>query len=121
MSGNIDLILNELKSIKNDQKQQSELFSQLISIVKATNEKVASTKEEVNILSNEFKSEIRFVHKKLDEITNQVVSNSEQLYELFNTQKLILESHQRQDKILETLAVRSLEQETDIRDLKRIK
>lgn len=38
--------------------------------------------------------------------------------ELINT---LVKSQERQEKILETLALRSLEQETDIRELKRIK
>jgi uncharacterized protein YciI len=64
----------------------------------------------------------------LNKITEQVVRNSElltahseQLTLLSKTQNLLISGQQKQDKILEALAMRSLEQETDIKELKRIK
>jgi DNA anti-recombination protein RmuC len=63
-----------------------------------------------------------------DTIKEQVVRNSEKLSthdellkELTRTQASIIKGQQKQDKILEMLAMRSLEQESDIKDLKRIK
>ncbi|WP_010632550.1 hypothetical protein [Sporolactobacillus vineae] len=57
--------------------------------------------------------------KKLDVITKQVVKNSEDITQIKADQSALLVGQARQDKIFETLAMRSLEQETDIRDLKR--
>lgn len=51
-------------------------------------------------------------NNKLSTITEQVVRNSEQL-------TLFSQVQAKQDKILEALALRSLEQEADIRSLKR--
>ncbi|MBP3039529.1 hypothetical protein J9303_08515 [Bacillaceae bacterium Marseille-Q3522] len=65
-------------------------------------------------------TKIERIEPKIDIISKQVVSNSEQLTELSLNQKLLIQCEQRQDKILETLAIRSLEQETDIRELKRM-
>ncbi|EST12954.1 hypothetical protein P343_03815 [Sporolactobacillus laevolacticus DSM 442] len=50
-----------------------------------------------------------------------MVKNSEQLTLLAENQNLLIASQQRQDKILETLALRSIEQETEIRHMKRVK
>lgn len=61
------------------------------------------------------------VDQKLNVITDQVVKNSEQLTLLAENQNLLIASQQRQDKILETLALRSIEQETEIRHMKRVK
>ncbi|MDN3954367.1 hypothetical protein [Sporolactobacillus laevolacticus] len=61
------------------------------------------------------------VDQKLNAITDQVVKNSEQLTLLAENQNLLIASQQRQDKILETLALRSIEQETEIRHMKRVK
>lgn len=59
-------------------------------------------------------------------IKEQIVRNSEKLNthdhllkELSKTQASIIAGQQKQDKILEMLAMRSLEQESDIKDLRR--
>jgi hypothetical protein len=54
------------------------------------------------------------VNHKLNSIQEQVVRNSEAITE-------ILEVQQRQDRILEMLSVRSIEQEADIKDFKRMR
>lgn len=59
--------------------------------------------------------------KKFDTIMEQVVKNSEDITLIKEGQRALIVGQQKQDKILESLAMRSLEQESDIRDLKRIK
>ncbi|MFZ3590945.1 hypothetical protein ACOI1C_17230, partial [Bacillus sp. DJP31] len=55
----------------------------------------------------EMKGEIKSIDKKLENVSS--------------TLDQLVESQERKDKILESLSLRSLEQETDIRELKRIK
>ncbi|MDB5055062.1 MAG: hypothetical protein JWM44_3112 [Bacilli bacterium] len=62
----------------------------------------------------EVKSTVNRIEKKLDSTHEQVVRNSESITE-------ILDGHERQDRILELLSKRSLEQEADIKDFKRIR
>ena len=81
------------------------------------------------------KQELENLTTKIDTVTHQVASNSEKLDVITEEQNQIKQAtmdtkedatslkdgQERQDKILESLSLRSLEQETDIRDLKRIK
>ncbi|RYM05948.1 hypothetical protein EWH99_04825 [Sporolactobacillus sp. THM7-7] len=106
-------------------------------------DKVADEKfKTVNTKLNGFSEQFKMVNHKLRTITEQVVSNSEQLTshaeilknhtnilnahtelltKMSKTHSSIIDGQQKQDKILEMLAMRSLEQESDIKDLKRIK
>lgn len=65
---------------------------------------------------------------KIDGISEQVAKNAEDITDIKDNQKIIANVidkvasvQERQEKILESLSLRSLEQEVDIRDLKRIK
>lgn len=56
------------------------------------------------------------------EVTNaKLDALSMSLHEITGEVTSLKQGQERQDKILESLALRSLEQETDLRDLKRIK
>src|SRR5690625_5128821 len=109
MEDKIDLILSEIKNL---------------------NERI--TTMEGNMTT---KQELENLTTKIDTVTHQVASNSEKLDVITEEQNQIKQAtmdtkedatslkdgQERQDKILESLSLRSLEQETDIRDLKRIK
>jgi hypothetical protein len=57
----------------------------------------------------------------LTQLISIVASTNQKVSDLQSDISSLKEGQLRQDKILESLAMRSLEQETDIRDLKRIK
>ncbi|MEF2968064.1 hypothetical protein V3851_19730 [Paenibacillus sp. M1] len=108
MEEKLDLILSELGIIKSGQSVMKDevnginkrldrhegLIMQLINIVKSTNEKLAIVKEDVTVIKQDMAS------------LKEAVSQSR-------------ENISRQDRILESLAMRSLEQETRIREMKR--
>lgn len=103
MSDKLDLILSELKSIKDNVaelnqrmsnmetklQQHEDLLVQLIGIVKNTNEKITETQKEISALKD--------------------------------GQEAMLHIQKEQQKILERLSIRSIAQEADIAELRRIK
>jgi hypothetical protein len=70
--------------------------------------------EKLDQILAEMKVGFKEVNHKLNSIQEQVVRNSEAITE-------ILDGQQRQDRILEMLSVRSIEQEADIKDFKRMR
>lgn len=66
----------------------------------------------VNKRLDGIETSLETIEKKIDGISNQVAKNSEQL-------TMLTESQNRQEKILETLALRSIEHETELRNLRR--
>lgn len=95
------LILDELRKIHNGIDRHEQMITQLIGIVKSTNEKVAVL--EVKMTSVEQK--LTNVEHRLSNVEHNVLE--------------VRKGQERQDRILEALAMRSLEQETDIREMKR--
>ncbi len=83
----------------------------------------------------ELKERVERTETKIDGITGQVASNTEQMKELRNEQQLIKQAvmetnesvkqlktiQDSQHRIIELLSARSLEQESELRDLKRVK
>lgn len=65
-------------------------------------------------MDNDIKTVLEFISKELQTIKSQLEENTA-------ITKVIHDRQERQDKILESLALRFLEQETELRDLKRIK
>lgn len=57
---------------------------------------------------------------KLEEKIDKLEALTLDVHKIYGMMTSFKESQDRQDKILEALALRSLEQETDIRELKRI-
>lgn len=105
--------------------------------VKGVKEEVSGIKEEVNGLKKEvsvMKEDLIIVKSQLDEntqltkaihhrqeITDTKLENlSDDVHKLQGELSSLKEGQVRQDKILESLAMRSLEQETELRALKRI-
>lgn len=70
--------------------------------------------EKLDQILAEMKAGFTEVNHKLTSIQEQVVRNSEAITE-------ILDGQQRQDRILEMLSKRSIEQEADIKDFKRMR
>lgn len=72
----------------------------------------------------DMKSDIQDIKAKTDDIPliKQAVLETNQRTDVIESYtKSLLTSQAKQDKLLETLAIRSLEQETDIREIKRVK
>lgn len=96
MTDKLDLILEKLSLLESS-------VSENIEITKALRDRQDETDAKLDALSMD-----------VNKLHGVVTSHTE----LINT---LVKSQERQEKILETLALRSLEQETDIRELKRIK
>ncbi|RWR03963.1 hypothetical protein [Siminovitchia fortis] len=110
MEKKLDLILQKLDSLESGQK-------------------------EVQAGQKELTKRLERTETKIDAITNQVANNAEQLQELRNEQQLIKQASMEtnegvkqlktiqdsQHRIIELLSARSLEQESELRDLKRVK
>lgn len=71
--------------------------------------------------TNENTQLIKAIHDRQDETDAKLEGLSINVHKLHGELASIKEGQERQDKILESLALRSLEQETELRDLKRIK
>lgn len=91
------------------------IASKLDDLGKNLKEFKEETSKKIGSIDQRFDS----VDKKLEIITQQVVKNSEQITELAENQNLLIAGQARQDKILGALALRSLEQESDIRHMQR--
>lgn len=67
------------------------------------------------------KDDIQQVLNKIDESNANIDRNFEQI--AFNTEQLsdLSRNHERQEKTLETLALRSIEYESELRTLKHVK
>ncbi|EGL84261.1 hypothetical protein CathTA2_0181 [Caldalkalibacillus thermarum TA2.A1] len=115
----INLVVSEklLQQIASEQQRQRELLTQLISIIKSTNVKVSHLDSKVSQLD----SKMTQIDQKVSELENTVGEILKLQKKQENLLQQLSQGQERQDKILETLALRSLEQETEIREMKRIK
>lgn len=96
MDQKLDLILEKLELLESGQKK----LNQIVQAIRDRQENSDAKLESVSM----------DVHKLHGEMTN-----------IKETQQILIHGQERQDKILESLALRSLEQETELRELKRIK
>src|SRR5699024_7891853 len=104
------------------------IAQQLLEEMKEIKSNMASMQENVNSIESSMatKQDVERIDNQLDSITKHIVHNSEQLSKLSEKQDLkqletINDSKERQEKILETLALRSIEQEGALKDLHRAK
>lgn len=70
----------------------------------------------------EIKADIKEIKTKTDNITfikQAILETNQRTVIIEGYTKALLSSQSKQDKLLETLAIRSLEHETDIREIKR--
>ena len=70
---------------------------------------------------NENTQLIRTIIDRQEETDAKLEAMSMDVHKIHGELQSLKDGQERQDKILESLALRSLEQETDLRDLKRIK
>ena len=96
MEQKLDLILKKFEILESCQKE-------LHQIVRAIRDRQENTDAKLESISMD-----------INKIHGEIVSIKE-------TQQILIQGQERQDKILESLALRSLEQETELRELKRIK
>ncbi|NWL89614.1 hypothetical protein DMN77_18870 [Paenibacillus sp. 79R4] len=89
----LDLILQKLESLESGQAE----LQQITSAIRDRQEETDAKLEALSMDVHQLHGVVVAIKENIDELNK---------------------SQQRQDKILETLAVRSLEQETDIRHLK---
>lgn len=98
-----------------------DLLRQIINKLDGLDKDLTGFREETNKKLNTITKQVVRNSEQLTSLAKKVDKHSEQLTSLTKTQALLIAGQQKQDKILEALAMRSLEQETDIRDLKKIK
>ncbi|MGG5253695.1 hypothetical protein ACQYAD_09385 [Neobacillus sp. SM06] len=91
MEQKLDLILNKLEMLESGQKELNQ-------IVRAIRDRQENTDAKLESLSMD-------VHNIRGVITS-----------IKETQQILIQGQERQDKILESLALRSLEQETELRE-----
>jgi chromosome segregation ATPase len=87
------------QDIKNVDNRQSELY-EIVTAIRHNQESQRAEHDAMVLTISGMQGDITSINQKIDHLA---------------------ESQDRQDKILESLSLRSLEQETDIRELKRIK
>ena len=96
-------ILEEIQSVKETQNLTQTQLTETNQIVRAIRDRQENTDAKLESISMD-----------VNKIHGEIISIKE-------TQQLLIQGQERQDKILESLALRSLEQETELRELKRIK
>ncbi len=120
--------LNELKSDQKETRQDVELIKSQLNELKSDQKE---TRQDIALLKSQIKENtalIRAIRDRQEETDAKLEALTMDVHKLngFVTEhagKLdhIVKSQERQDKILESLALRSLEQESELRELKRIK
>ena len=110
-------LLKEIQSIQDD--------------VQGVKDEIQGVKGEIQVVKKDLcqmKSQLhenteltKAIHYRQEEIDAKVENLAMDVHKLRGELTSLKEGQARQDKILESLALRSLEQETDLRDLKRIK
>jgi chromosome segregation ATPase len=131
-----DLILSELKGINKrldrvevNQDRHEQMITQLLQIVAATNGKVsvlqkdvAMLKEDVAMLKEDvamLKEDVAVLKEDVVVLKEDVAVLKEEVSDLKALGIKLIEGEQRQDRILEALSVRSLEQESKMNELRR--
>lgn len=89
------------------------ILKQILLEIQGMKSEMQEMKSEMNSRFDTLETSVGTVELKVDIINNHVANTSEQLNSISNKQS-------KQGKILESLSLRSLEQEADIRVLKRI-
>lgn len=99
-----------------------------INELKNTQMQFAEKQDLMQIQLQETNQIVRAIRDRQDETDAKLDALSIDVHKLYGediaikeTQQKLIQGQERQDKILASLALHSLEQETDIRDLKRIK
>jgi len=120
--------LNELRSDQKETQQDVELIKSQLNELKSDQKE---TRQDIALLKSQIKENtalIRAIRDRQEETDAKLEALTMDVHKLngFVTEhagKLdhIVKSQERQDKILESLALRSLEQESELRELKRIK
>lgn len=90
-------------------------------LLKQIAEELHGLRKELSDFRSETKEHLDQHDRKLDAVYKQVAKNSVDITQIKADQHALVTGQAKQDKILEALAMRSLELETDIKDLKRIK
>lgn len=88
------------------------------------NDALQPIKEDIQSLKSgqlELNQLVRVIHDRQEETDARIESLSMDVHKVIGELTSLKQGQERQDKILESLALRSLEQETELRDLKRIK
>ncbi|MEN0666947.1 hypothetical protein NSQ14_12010 [Caldifermentibacillus hisashii] len=93
------------------------LLQQILEELKGMKSQFADFKQE----QERTNQRLSHIENDIPQIKQAVLETLKKVNRLEETQELLIKGQERQDKILESLALRSLEQETELREIKRIK
>lgn len=124
-------LLQEIQSIQDDVRGVKNDVQGVKDEIQGVKDDVQGIKGEIQVVKKDLcqmKSQLhenteltKAIHHRQEETDAKVKNLAMDVHKLRGELTSLKEGQARQDKILESLALRSLEQETDLRDLKRIK
>lgn len=124
----LDGLGKEFAELRNENKRRFDNVDQQFSTIDKRFDDADQRFTAIGQRFDDVDQQMERIDQKINHITEQVAKNSVQLTEhgekltpLSKARNVLIAGQQKQDKLLQTLAMRSLEQESDIRDLKRIK
>ncbi|MEK3935032.1 hypothetical protein MKY41_06885 [Sporosarcina sp. FSL W7-1349] len=129
MKGDIQSMKEDIQSMKDDIKSLKKDVEILKSDVCTLKNDVETLKSDVGTLKSdietlksgqaELNDIVRVIRDRQDETDAKLESMHMDLHKVIGETAALKQGQERQDKILESLALRSLEQETELRHLKR--
>ena len=100
------------------------MFEKLMNEIQGVKEEVGGLKGELQNVKSQLDENtqlIKALYHRQEETDAKIENLSHDVHQIHQELTSFKEGQERQDKILESLAMRSLEQETELRELKRIK
>ncbi|EKN64573.1 hypothetical protein P9E76_06925 [Schinkia azotoformans] len=101
-----------------------QMFKELMNEIKGMKEDIKGLKEDNQSIKSQLEENTQLtkaIHHRQEESDAKLENLSMDMHLMRGELSSLKEGQERQDKILESLALRSLEQETELRELKRIK
>ncbi|CEE00417.1 hypothetical protein BT1A1_0562 [Caldibacillus thermoamylovorans] len=117
-------ILGELKGIRESQQVMQNEIKSMQTEIKSMKSEIKDIKESQYLMQtqlNETNEIVRAIRHRQEETDAKLDALSMDVHKLHGEVLSLKDGQERQERILETLIIRSVEQEADIRDLKRIK
>lgn len=117
-------ILGELKGIRESQQVMQNEIKSMQTEIKSMKSEIKDFKESQYLMQtqlNETNEIVRAIRHRQEETDAKLDALSMDVHKLHGEVLSLKDGQERQERILETLIIRSVEQEADIRDLKRIK
>ena|SRR5690625_3163109 len=112
----LDFQSASIEQVQSDVRELRLEFTQLRSDVETLKDDVKTLKSNVEIL----KADVETLKDDVKDLKSVQLEHGKQLSHHTDLLAQINKGQQRQDKLIETLSIRSLEQETDLRELRNL-